>query len=208
MSLDSAKVHVAVTGAVSYAPLAAASPTDATTPLPAAYRDVGYISEDGVTEGRDRSTTNIIAWQNADVVRAVVTEAMITVQFTMIETNPNSVELSYGSAVDPSDGSVAIIPARTGGRRKFVIDYIDGSRFVRLFIAQGEVMEVGETTLASGDVVGYDVTITGYPDLALGMSAKKWFSDLKVGAFGAVEIGASTEDTGLEPVEDDELVAP
>lgn len=180
MALDSAKVNVATTGAVYFAPVATAPPTDATTALPAAYRDVGYISEDGVVEARDRSTTNIIAWQNADVVRTVITEAYITVQFTMIETNPNSVELSYGDPVNTTDGSVSIIPGRTGGRRRIVVDYIDGDRFVRLFIAQAEVLEVGETTLASGDVTGYDVTITGYPDVALGASAKKWFSDLVV----------------------------
>ena len=179
MALDSAAVDVAVTGAIAYAPTTATAPIDATTPLEdlgPEWRNVGYISEDGVTEARERSSENIIAWQNADVVRTVVTEASITVQFTMIESNPNSVELFYGAPVQ-ADGSVEIVPAESGGRRSFIIDYIDGSKRVRMYLPSAEVTEVGETTLASGSAVGYDVTITGYPGPD-GFSAKKWYSAL------------------------------
>lgn len=177
MALNSANVDVAVTGVVAYAPTTTSAPTDADTPLDAEWRDVGYISEDGIVEARERSTENIIAWQNADVVRTVTTEASITVQFTMIETNPNSVELFYGAPINTVDGSVEINPANSGGRRSVVIDYVDGSKRVRMYLPEAEVTEIGETTLASGSAVGYDVTITGYPGPD-GFSAKKWFSAL------------------------------
>jgi len=180
MATDSSNVDVAVTGAVSYGPTATTAPIDADTPLAIGFRDVGYISADGVVEARDRSTSNIVAWQNSDVVRTVVTESSITVSFTMIESNPNSVELFYGAPVDTVDGSVDIVPAATGGRKSIVVDYVDGDKFVRLYIPQGEVTEVGETTIAGGDAVGYEVTITGYPDTTLGMSAKKFYSALVV----------------------------
>lgn len=180
MATDSSNVDVAVTGAVSYGPTATTAPTDADTPLAAGFRDVGYISADGVVETRDRSTSNIVAWQNSDVVRTVITESSITVSFTMIESNPNSVELFYGAPVDTADGSVDIVPAATGGRKSIVVDYVDGTKFVRLYIPQGEVTEVGETTIAGADAVGYEVTITGYPDETLGASAKKFYSALVV----------------------------
>lgn len=176
MALDSANVRVAVTGAVSYAPTGTAAPTDAEAALNVAYRDVGYISEDGVVEARERSTNNIIAWQNADTVRTVVTEANMTIAFTMIESNPNSIELYYGAAVE-GDGSVEIVPSASGGRRSFVVDYIDGDEFVRLYVPEGELSETGEQTLVAGDAVGYEVTIAAYPS-TLGYSGKKWFSGL------------------------------
>jgi hypothetical protein len=178
MALDSENVNVAVTGAVSYATTAAPAPTTADGVLDAAFRDVGYISEDGVVETRDRSTGNVVAWQGSKVVRSVVTESSISVQFTMIETNRNSVELYYGSPVNGADGSVEIDPGETGGRRAMVVDYIDGDKFVRLYLPQAEMMEPGESNLTSGDAVGLDVTIIGYPDDTLGYSAKKWFSAL------------------------------
>lgn len=184
MALDSANVRVAVTGAVSYAPTSIAAPTDSLTALPAEWRDVGYISEDGVVETRDRSTDTIIAWQNADTVRTVVTEASMTVQFTMIETNPNSIELFYGRPVFTSDGSVEINPADSGGRRSMVVDYADGDDMVRLYLPEAELTDIGDHTLASGEAAGYDVTLTAYPSANLldtngkPLAGKKWFSSL------------------------------
>ncbi|MGH8878159.1 MAG: hypothetical protein ACRD0P_12580, partial [Stackebrandtia sp.] len=77
MALNSANVRVAVTGAVSVGSTTADAPSDADTPL-TDYDDLGYVSEDGATETRDRSTEKLKAWQNADVLREVVTEASIT----------------------------------------------------------------------------------------------------------------------------------
>jgi hypothetical protein len=179
MALDSAAVDVAVTGAVMYAPAGSAAPTDADSPMGAPYLDIGYISSDGVVEARDRSTSNIVAWQNADVVRSVVTEASITVAFTGIETNKPTLELFYGAALNTVDGSIKIVPGAAGTRRSVVVDYIDGTKYVRLWLPQAELQEVGETTLTSGgDPVGYNMTLRGYPDAALGASAQKWFSEL------------------------------
>lgn len=181
MALDSNAVDVGISGTLSYGATTAAAPIDATTALPSAdWKDVGYISDDGVTETRDRSTDTIVAWQNSDTVRTVVTDSSISVQFTGIETNQNMVELFYGSAVTTTDGSVEIVPSDSGGRRSFVLDYVDGNKTVRLYLPNAEVSEVGDLTVAAGEAVGYDVTIVGYPGSG-GFSAKKWFSSLVVG---------------------------
>lgn len=178
MSLDSSQVRVAVTGAVKYAAVGVTVPADADTPLTTGWTDVGYLTEDGVVETRPRSTTNLVAWQNADVVRTVVTESSITVGFTMAQTSKATLELYYGATFDPVTGSIEIVPGETGGRRALVVDFADGADLVRLFLPQCEALEVGEQTLASGEVVGYEVTMTGYPDSTLGYSAKKWYSAL------------------------------
>ena len=49
MALVAENVRVAVTGAVMVGPTSAPAPTDADTP-PTGFDDLGYISEDGVTE--------------------------------------------------------------------------------------------------------------------------------------------------------------
>jgi hypothetical protein len=177
MALNAANVDVAVTGTVSYAPEGTTAPTDADSPLNVAFVDVGYISSDGITETRDRSTSNIVAWQNSDVVRTVVTEATFSINFMMLETNDNSLELFYGSPVSGA-GVVDIVPGETGGRRAVVVDYVDGDKFVRLYLPHAEVLEVEEATLSSGDAVMYGVTIRAYPDNA-GYSARKFFSALE-----------------------------
>ena len=186
MALNSANGRVAVTGAVSVASTSAEAPDDADTPL-ADFDDLGYVHEDGVTETRDRSTEKLKAWQNADVVREVVTEASMTYQFKLIETKRETLELYYGATVE-DDGSLTIVPSSTGGRQSFVLDVVDGDDFIRAYIPSGEVTEVGEQVYASGEAIGYEVTIAGYPSTKILTpdgnpgSVKKWYSSLVVPA--------------------------
>lgn len=165
MSLDSGNVRVAVTGAVYVAATGTAAPTTEDSTLDAAFGDLGYVSEDGITESRDRTSTNIKAWQNGDTVRTVVTEATYTLAFTMIETKAGTVELFYGNA--PVAGKVVVVPTKTGGRKAFVVDVIDGDEALRIYIAEGEVTETGDLVYANGEAIGYPVTITGYSTSAI-----------------------------------------
>lgn len=185
MALDSSKVRVAVTGGVFIGETNATPPNDANSdPTNNGFADLGYVHEDGVTETRERSTEQLRAWQNADILREVVTEATMTYTFRLVETKAETIALYYGSDVDPLDGSVAIVPARTGGRKSFIIDVIDGTDFIRTYIPNGEVTEVGEQVYASGEAVGYEVTITAYPSNSIPTddgqpaSVKKFYSSL------------------------------
>lgn len=183
MALDSGNVRVAVTGAVSVGNLGATPPTDADSAL-AQHTDLGYVGEDGVTEARDRTTNSIKGWQNADVLRETVTEANFTLQFVMVETKKETVETFYGTSVDVSDGSLIVVPALTGGRKSYVLDVIDGDEFIRTYVPQGEIIEVGELVYSNGEAIGYPVTVKGYPDPSLvdddgnTGTAKKWYSSL------------------------------
>jgi hypothetical protein len=178
MALNSAEVNVAVTGAVAVGPTSTTAPLDATTAL-TGTKDLGYVDEAGVTETRERSTTKLKAWQNADTVREVVTDASITYKFKLVQTNADTVGLYYGTTVDATDGSVVIKPAATGGRQAFVIDVVDGTDYIRAWIPEGELTAVGDQTYASGEAIAYDVTITAYPATSLsGGSVKKFYSRL------------------------------
>lgn len=181
MTLTADNVRVAVSGAVYIAPHGSTAPTDATTAPAAAFKDLGYVSEDGVVEARDRSTNDIIAWQNSDKVRTVVTEAGMTLTLTLIETKTETVEAYYGTALQ-ADGSITIVPSETGGRQAFIFDVVDGTDVVRTYVPSGEITEVGELTNASGDPVGYEITISCYPDASITDadtgkpgSARKWY---------------------------------
>lgn len=180
MALNSSNVRVAVTGALNVAPTTTAAPTSASSALPAAYKDLGYFSDDGVTETRDRSTDSIRGWQNAALLREVVTESSLTFQGVLVETKKETVELYYGTTV-AADGSIKIDPSSTGGRKSFVLDIIDGGELIRAYVPSGEITDVGDQTFASGEAIGYDVTVTAYAvSDANGSqySAIKWYSSL------------------------------
>ena len=169
-------VRVGTTGAVYVAATSATAPTSASSTL-TGFTELGYVHSDGVTETRDRSTNQIRAWQNSDLVREVVTEATATFQTTLLETNAATLAAYYGVTVDGSDGSVEVNPSATGGRKSFVIDLVDGSETIRTYIPAGEILSVGEQVYQNGEPLGYDVTITAYVS-ADGFSFKKWYSSL------------------------------
>lgn len=174
MATDAGNVQVAVTGAVYFAPIGDATatpPTDASTALAAGWKDVGYISEDGVTEANDTESEEIKAWQNSDIVRKTITKNETSYNFTIIETNANALSLFYGKNVASGDTTHTIGGAVTG-KVKMVVDVIDGSQHIRRYIPEAEVTERGEVTFAATDAVGYDVTVTAYPNTTIGGSVE------------------------------------
>jgi hypothetical protein len=175
MALDSDKVRVAVTGAVYVAPVGTAAPVSPDGALNVAFVDLGYVSADGITESIDKSTTQIRSWQNGSLVREVVSDGTYSVSMTFIETKEAVLELYYG--VQQVGGSLSIDPRKTGGRQAFVIDVIDGTSIERTFIPYGEITAVGERTLASGEAIGYEVTVTAYADSSSTV-VTKWFTEL------------------------------
>jgi len=176
MALDSDAVRVAVTGAVYVAPTTTDAPTTSSSALDAAFVDLGYVSADGITENIDRTTNQIRAWQNGSLVREVTSEGTYSVDMTFIETNESVLELYYGATI--TAGELDGDPTATGGRKSFVIDVVDGAIVERIYIPAGEITSVGTRTLASGEAIGYQVTITAYAD-AGSTTFKKWFSQLE-----------------------------
>jgi len=183
MATNSALVRVAVTGAVSVGATTATAPTGTASAL-TGFNDLGLVGEDGVTESRGRSTNDIKAWQGGQTVRTVVTDATLTYHFTLLETKKETVELYYGSDVTQTatEGSLTVVPSSTGGRKSFVLDVVDGTELLRVYVPQGEVTEVGDRVYANGDPIGYECTLTAYNDATLGGSAKVWATALKTAA--------------------------
>lgn len=180
MATSSSNVRVAGSGEIAVGLTTATAPTD-TGALPTGFTGLGYLSEDGFTEARERSVEDILGWQNGDTVRSVVTDSNLSYTFTMIETKKETVELFYGTTVTQSatNGNYVIVPASTGGRKSFILDVIDGTSLKRIYIPLGEVSEVGEVTYANGEPIGYEVTIRSYPDSGIAGNAEVWDTALK-----------------------------
>lgn len=179
MALDATKVKVATTGAAYIAPTTLTAPTSASSALGTDAKDLGYISDGGITETRDRSTSDIRAWQNGALVRQPVTESSITFNFVLIETKKEVIEAFYGGSV-ATDGSIKINPAKTGGRKTFIFDVIDGDEIIRIYVPSGEITSVGDQVYVNGDPIGYELTVTGYliTSGSESYSAIKWYASL------------------------------
>lgn len=166
MALNSANVLVALTGAVYVAPVATTLPTTTAATWDTAFVDLGYLSEDGITEAHDDETAEIKAWQNGDVVRSMITGSSATYSFTLIETTAAGLSLYYkGSTLTGEDDGPATIAIKTpvAERHAFGFDVIDGLNIVRWTIAEGEVSERGDITYKNDEAVAYELTVTAYP---------------------------------------------
>lgn len=184
MALDASKVRVAVTGAVSVAPIGTTAPTGTASAI-TAHEDLGYIGEDGVTEAQpgQGDVNRIKAWQNGATVRTIRTpsEDLPTWSFLLLETKKETIELYYKTTVTQtvSEGSYEINAEAQDEGHDFVIDVVDGAELERVHIPRGFVTEVGDKVYANGSAIGYEVTIEGELDSVLGYNAKVWATALK-----------------------------
>ena len=48
--------------------------------------------------------------------------------------------------------------------RQWVLDVIDGTRHIRMYVGNGEITERGDVSYSNGELVGYPITISFYPD--------------------------------------------
>lgn len=164
MSLTTSEVRVGITGELYVAPSGTTLPTDTSTALNVAFKGLGYFSEDGVTESFDRDTEDINAWQNAQRVRTVITSAKATYSGTLIQTNKQNIETVFGTTVTQTagHGTYTINPGATSGRKAWVLEVIDGANIKRIILSDGEITEIGETTYATGEAIGYEITLESY----------------------------------------------
>jgi hypothetical protein len=180
---NAAAVRVAVSGAVSVAATGSTAPTDSTTALAAAFADLGFVSEDGVTESYSDDTTDIKAWQGGVTVRTVISGSTATLKFKLIETRGKVLSVYHkGSAVvATAAGKWKIdVKAATADPRAWAIDVVDGSNHVRLYASNAEVTERSDIVYTSSDAIEYEVTVTLYPD-ANGVLLTKFSDDANWG---------------------------
>jgi hypothetical protein len=175
MALTADNVVVGRTGKVYAGPTTATAPTGSETVL-TAFTELGYVSTDGVNYTTDKSTNQIRGWQNADLIREVITEGTATYEFTLMESSQEVIELYFGSAM--VDGKIQANPTETGGVKSFVIDVVDGDKVIRHYIPRGEVLSVSEQAFVNGDAVMYGITVTAY--VTEGRAADVFYSEFEV----------------------------
>lgn len=170
MSTDATKVTAGkpmVGGAVHWAPSGTTLPTTADGELAEAFVDMGYISEDGVTNSNERETEEIKAW-GGDTVLTPQTGKTDTFALTFIESmNVDVLKRVYGA--DNVSGTLAAgIAVRSNATELesgiWVIDMVlTGGALKRIVIPNGKITEVGEVSYTDSDVTGYECTITALP---------------------------------------------
>lgn len=157
-----------ITGAIFRAPVGSTLPTDAKTELDTAFKCLGYVSEDGVTNGNSPESEQTKAW-GGDVVLSTQTEKPDTFQFKLIEAkNVDVLKMIYGDRHVTGDLDTGIkvdVTAEDPGPAAYVIDMIlkDGD-LKRIVIPSASISEMDDIVYNDSEPVGYDVTLTATAD--------------------------------------------
>lgn len=155
-------------GAINSAPIGTALPTDATTQLAEAYKNFGYVSEDGLTNSNSAESDSVKAW-GGDEVLNIQTEKPDHFTYTLIEvTNPDVLKHVYGSEnVTGTYAAGITITANSKPQESQIIvfDMIlrDGG-LKRIVCPNAQVISVGDIVYNDSDPIGYEIELACYPD--------------------------------------------
>ena len=184
MAVDTTKVGVALTGAISKAPLASTAPTDSTTVLAAAFVDSGGISADGVTLAMPGAgdVTPVKLWQGGLTARTlrVTSDDLPSLNFVMLETNKTAVETFFETTVTQTATNGSFTYSNTIPTAKaYVLDVIDGANTARYYAPRGVRAEVGDLVFKNDEPIGYEVTLELEFDASISGNFKAWDTRLK-----------------------------
>lgn len=171
MANKSANVTAAkpkIGGAIFRAPLGTELPKNATEELTDAFVNLGYVSEDGVTNNNAISSEQVKEW-GGTVVLTTQSDSEDTFAFKLIESmNPDVLKTVYGEnnvSGTLETGMTVNVNADEMTPYIWVIDMILKGGFLRrIVIPNGTVSERGEVAYVANGAIGYDITITAAAD--------------------------------------------
>lgn len=156
-----------IKGAIYRAPLGTTLPTDAVSELDAAFKNMGYGSEDGLTNNNTPESEDIKAW-GGDTVLSVQTAKNDTFGITLIETlNTDVMKAVYGDdnvSGNIEDGISIKANATEQESSSWVIDIILKKALKRIVIPDAKISEIGEIKYSDSEAIGYALTLTAVPD--------------------------------------------
>ncbi|WP_368346666.1 phage tail protein [Peptostreptococcus anaerobius] len=155
-------------GAIFSAPLGTALPKNAISELDKAFKCLGYVSEDGITNENSPDSEETKAW-GGDVVLVSQTEKKDNFTYTLIETvNINVLKEVYGSenvSGDINTGITIKANSKPLEPHSIVIEMIlKGGILKRIVLPNATVSEIGDIEYNDEDPVGYETTVSCVPD--------------------------------------------
>lgn len=158
--------HVFANGYAMVAALGAAVPTDVASAWPAAWAGMGVISEDGLTESRDESSDDY--WGRGSLLlRTVRSKHKRTFKVSALEDNPvvkGLIDPNFFKTVTTGVATTYIKnPTKVRDLRMFGFEDTDGISVYRVFVPNGEVVNVGDAQKTENGMLMRELTINVYP---------------------------------------------
>jgi hypothetical protein len=162
-----------VAGGLWVAPLGTALPTTEVVALNAAFKAVGYVTEDGVTRTEERNAENLLAW-GGDTILVAQTGVEAALETNLAEyLNPETAKLLYGTAqvattaATGSAGAKMTVTGKLGTpapQMSWVLEMFSGTATLRVVFPKVQVTEFEDVTFKDDELAARGVTATLFPD--------------------------------------------
>lgn len=170
MALNTSLIRAWGDGAIAVGAAGAAvptvtAPTDLSInfPIPATLKEVGWVSDAGVTQTKSVDTNVKRGWQKGAQVRTLKTSDDQTFQFQALEENAITMGLLRpGSSASEAAGIVTSVvkPSTQADPRSWIFSFIDANKRKVVFVPNGEVTGFGDIVYQSADITVYEFTVT------------------------------------------------
>ena len=155
-------------GGVYVAPLGTALPTDAAAELNAAFVNVGFVSDEGVTNTITRDNTEIKAW-GGDTVMNIQTGFNDQWKLKLLQVMNTAVMKPVFKAANVTGALESGVTVKVNSEELeayvYVIDMIFNNNVLkRIVIPNAKVVELGDIVYVDGEPVNYDITLGCVPD--------------------------------------------
>lgn len=168
-------------GALFVAPAGSTLPTNATSPLDAAFKNLGYVSDEGLVNNIEADVEDVFAW-GGDNVLSDQTTFMEMFTFNLIETNTEVAKLYYGEGNVTTVGNATTIRvnSKTLPEIVFVAELVmTGGRVKRIVVERGRIADrSAEITYVDGEPVAYPINLKAFPSAVDGDSHKEYIATL------------------------------
>lgn len=157
-----------IAGALFRAAIGSKLPATASEALDAAFKALGYVSEDGFKNSNSPESETVKAW-GGDVVLNTQTGRPDKFSFKLIESlNVDVLKTVYGekNVTGTLDQGIAVkVNNKNAEEYAWVCDMIlKGGVLKRIVIPQAAITAVGDIVYKDNEVIGYDTTITATRD--------------------------------------------
>lgn len=148
-------------GYIFSAPVGTELPTDIETPLDAAFKCLGFISEDGYVESVSEDSSDIVD-MNGDLMDSTSSNRVESAQVTFAEIKAETLKRQYGEDNVTDEDGVITVKHNSDSHPTFpyVLELVlkNGRRW-RKVVPQGQSSELDDLTIASSELCQRPITI-------------------------------------------------
>lgn len=148
-------------GYIFSAPVGTALPTDVKTPLDAAFKVLGFISEDGYAETVEEDSDDIVD-MNGDLIDSAGSKRVESAKVTFAEIKADTLRRQYGDAnVVDKDGLITVKHnSDSHPTFAYVLELVlkNGRRW-RKVVPEGQSAELDDLTIASSELCARAITL-------------------------------------------------